>query len=59
MCLVYSHPFLVHRLNTFIIIVFHWSFAQDLSGYYIAELTEEDGGGGKERRQLKKKMDQE
>ena len=37
------------RTDTFAILVFHWTYALDLSSLYIAELEESDEEKGKER----------
>ena len=47
-----SFPFLIlpfSRTDTFAILVFHWTYAFDLSSLYIAELEESDEEKGKER----------
>ena len=48
-----SFPPSLSRSDTFAILVFHWTFALDLSSLYIAELEEDDEEKGKVREKSK------
>ena len=48
-----SFPSSLSRSDTFAILIFHWTFALDLSSLYIAELEEDNEEKGKESEKQK------
>ena len=54
-----SLPLSLSRSDTFAILVFHWTFALDLSSLYIAELEEDDEEKGKVREEKGKESEKQ